>query len=195
MANDYFCEPPRRANSKNPIFFFSRFLGLGHLQGLGLDSVGFWGSCQLSPFWGRGGVRPEGSIDPPPPGKRKPGLPCGPGQAKAAQYRSKCNALSRRARTPSPPLVRSLSKAARPGQFRTGPTAPMMRQFLCCAQAHTQCLQFCQKKYIPHGHTPNAFNSAKSNIFRMGTRPMPSVLPKVLNFAWAHAQCLQFCQK
>ena len=26
----------------------------------------------------------------------------------------------------------------------------------------------------------------------MGTRPMPSVLPKVINSAWAHAQCLQF---
>ena len=37
----------------------------------GSDSVGFWGSCQLSPFWGRGGVRPEGSIDPPPPPETK----------------------------------------------------------------------------------------------------------------------------
>ena len=31
--------------------------------------------------------------------------------------------------------------------------------------------------------------------FCMGTRPMPSVLPKVINSAWAHAQCPQFCQK
>ena len=33
----------------------------------------FWGSHQLSPFWG--GVRPEGSIDPPPPPEPKPGSP------------------------------------------------------------------------------------------------------------------------
>ena len=36
----------------------------------------------------------------------------------------------------------------------------MMQQFLSCAQEHTQCLQFCQKKYIPNGHTPNAFREA-----------------------------------
>ena len=29
MANDDFSEPPRRADSKNPIFSFSRFLGPG----------------------------------------------------------------------------------------------------------------------------------------------------------------------
>ena len=40
----------------------------------GLDSVGFWGSCQLSPFWGTGGVRPEGSTDPP-PGNENPVSP------------------------------------------------------------------------------------------------------------------------
>ena len=42
----------------------------------GAVSVGFWGSCQLSLFLGGagGGVRPEGSITPPPQ-KRKPGLP------------------------------------------------------------------------------------------------------------------------
>ena len=38
----------------------------------GSDSVGFWGSCQLSPFLGEGGVRPEGSIDPPPPRNENP---------------------------------------------------------------------------------------------------------------------------
>ena len=37
-------------------------------------SVGFWGSCQLSPLGGGGGLRPEGSIAPPPP-LGKPGLP------------------------------------------------------------------------------------------------------------------------
>ena len=41
---------------------------------------------------------------------------------------------------------------------------------------------------------PNAFSSAKSNKFCMGTHPMPPVLPEVINSAWAHTQCLQFCQ-
>ena len=39
MANDDFSEPPRRADSKNPIFFFPRFLGLSHLQGPGIRLV------------------------------------------------------------------------------------------------------------------------------------------------------------
>ena len=63
------------------------------------------------------------------------------------------------------------------------------------AWARTQSLQFCQKQQILHGHTSNAFSSAKSNKFCMGTHPMPSVLPKGINFAWAHTQCLQLCQK
>ena len=66
MANDSFSEPPRRADSKNPIFFFSRFWVWVTSKAWGSDLVGFWGSCQLSPFWGEGGSRPEGSIDPPP---------------------------------------------------------------------------------------------------------------------------------
>ena len=116
--------------------------------------------------------------------------------ARPEQHNTAASAMPRRAaQTPPPPLVRSLSKAAWPGQSRRGPMAPMMRQFLSCAQAHTQCLQLCQKQYILHGHTPNAFSSAKSNTFRMGTHPMPSVLPKAIHSAWAHTQCLQFCQK
>ena len=34
-----------------------------------------------------------------------------------------------------------------------------------------------------------------ADTLRMGTRPMPSVLPKVIYSAWTHAQCPQFCQK
>ena len=34
-----------------------------------------------------------------------------------------------------------------------------------------------------------------ADTIRMGTRPMPSVLPKVIYSAWTHAQCPQFCQK
>ena len=43
------------------------------------DSVGFWGSCQLSPFWGRGGSGRRALSTPPPPSrKRKPSLPFPP---------------------------------------------------------------------------------------------------------------------
>ena len=66
MANDEFSKPPRRADSKNPVFIFCRFLCLGHLRGLGSVSVGFRGSRQLSPFWGGGGSS-QGALSPPPP--------------------------------------------------------------------------------------------------------------------------------
>ena len=66
MANDDFSEPPRRADSKNPIFFFSRFLGLGHLPGPGVRLGSIVGFLSIEPFLGEGGVQPEGSIDPPP---------------------------------------------------------------------------------------------------------------------------------
>ena len=75
MANDDFSEPPQRADSKNTIFIFSRFLGLGHLQGLGVRLSMILGVLSIEPFLGEGGDRQEGSIDPPPPRKRKPGLP------------------------------------------------------------------------------------------------------------------------
>ena len=39
MANDDFSEPPRRADSKNPIFFFCRVLGLGHPRCPGVSLV------------------------------------------------------------------------------------------------------------------------------------------------------------
>ena len=77
MANDDFSEPPRRADSKNPIFFFSRFLGLGHLQGLGVRLGRIWGVLSLEPFLGGGGGPAGGLYRPSPPRKRKPGLPCG----------------------------------------------------------------------------------------------------------------------
>ena len=67
MANDDFSEPPQRADSKNPIFIFSRFLGLGHLQGLGVRLGMILGVLSIEPFLGEGGDRQEGSIDPPPP--------------------------------------------------------------------------------------------------------------------------------
>ena len=41
----------------------------------GSDSVGFWGSCQLSRFWGRGGSGRRALSTPPPPGNENPASP------------------------------------------------------------------------------------------------------------------------
>ena len=81
MANDDFSEPPRCADSKNPIFFFSDLWVWVTSEARGSVSVGFWGSCQLSPFFLRGGGgRPEGSIDPPPPPGNETRPPLGAGR-------------------------------------------------------------------------------------------------------------------
>ena len=61
---------------KIPFSFFSRFLGQGHLQAPGVRLGRILGGLSIEPFLGEGGVRPEGSIDPP-PRKQKPGLPRG----------------------------------------------------------------------------------------------------------------------
>ena len=74
-----FLNPLDAVIPKIPVSFFADFWVWVTSKAWGSVSVGFWGSCQ-SPFWAGGGVRPEGSIDaPPPPGKRKPGLPCDAG--------------------------------------------------------------------------------------------------------------------
>ena len=52
---------------KIPFSFFADFWVWVTSEARGSVSVGFWGSCQLSPFLGEVGVRLEGSIDPPPP--------------------------------------------------------------------------------------------------------------------------------
>ena len=59
MANHDFSEPPWCADSKTPIFIFSRFLGLGHLRGLGVSLVRIWGVPSIEPpfFWGGGLAR------------------------------------------------------------------------------------------------------------------------------------------
>ena len=56
MANDDFSEPPRHADPKNPIFIFSRFLGPGHLRGLGVSLGRILGVLSIEPFFGEGGV-------------------------------------------------------------------------------------------------------------------------------------------
>ena len=50
---------------KIPFPFFADFWVWVTSEARGSVSIGFWGSCQLSPFWG-GEVEPGGSIDPPP---------------------------------------------------------------------------------------------------------------------------------
>ena len=75
MANDDFSEPPQRADSKNPIFFFSRFLGLGHLQGLGFRLGRILGVLSIEPFLGEGGSGRRALSTPPPPGNENPASP------------------------------------------------------------------------------------------------------------------------
>ena len=66
IANDDFSEPPQRADSKNPIFFFSRFLGLGHFRGPGVRLGRILGVLSIELNWG-----PAGGLYRPPPPKRK----------------------------------------------------------------------------------------------------------------------------
>ena len=77
-ANDDFSEPPRRADSKTPIFILCRILVRVTSAARGSVSVGFWGARQLSPFR-RGGVWLEGCIhDSPPPAVEGPPTPGAP---------------------------------------------------------------------------------------------------------------------
>ena len=68
MANDDFSEPPRRTDSKHPIFIFCRFLGLGHLRGRGVSLGRILGVLSIEPFWGEGGGGASlGALSIPPP--------------------------------------------------------------------------------------------------------------------------------
>ena len=66
MANDDFSEPARRTDSKNPIFIFCLFLGLGHLRGPGVNLGRILGSHQLSPFLSGLGGSSQGALSSPP---------------------------------------------------------------------------------------------------------------------------------
>ena len=57
---------------KNPIFFFADFWVWVTSEARGSVSVGFWGSRQLSPFWGGSS---QGALSPPPL-NYKPVHPC-----------------------------------------------------------------------------------------------------------------------
>ena len=75
MASDDFSEPPRRADSKNPIFiFFLDFWVRVTSEARGSVSVGFWGVPSIEPFLGRGGSS-QGALSTPPPFQLKACLP------------------------------------------------------------------------------------------------------------------------
>ena len=82
MADDDFSEPPRRADSKNPIFIFWVWVTS---EAQGSVSVGFWGSRQLSPFLG-GGVS-QGALSTP-PAQLQARLPLGGGRCRGSSFLS-----------------------------------------------------------------------------------------------------------
>ena len=58
---------------KIPFSFFADFWVWVTSEAWGSVSVGFWGSCQLSLFWGEGGG--QGALSPPPPSIASPVAP------------------------------------------------------------------------------------------------------------------------
>ena len=75
MANDDFSEPPRRTDSKNPIFIFCQFLGLGHLRGLGVSLLRIFGVPSIEPLLGGGLARGLYRTPPPPASIESPSTP------------------------------------------------------------------------------------------------------------------------
>ena len=124
--------------------------------------------CGEQLWWGAVMVSWCHMLGPAPPGA----VACGPGQAKAAQYRSKCNALSRGAHTPSPPcslFVQGHTARAVPhGPHGYNDAAVLV----LCSGTHPMPSVLPKEIHFPWAHT-----HARSS------------------FAWAHAQCLQLCQK
>ena len=72
VANHDFSEP---LIPKIPFSFFADFWVWVTSEARRSVSVGFWGSCQLSPFWGRGGSSQGALSTPPPPLNCKFGCP------------------------------------------------------------------------------------------------------------------------
>ena len=61
-----FLNPLERADSKNPIFIFCRFMGLGHLRGLGVSLGRILGVHSVELLLGGGGGSGQGLYRPPP---------------------------------------------------------------------------------------------------------------------------------
>ena len=130
-----FLNPLNALIPKIPFSLFPYFWARVTSKAWGSDSVEFWGSCQLSPFWGKGGVQPEGSIDPPPPpGNENPAsLPFRPLSGSVASHLH--SALNHRAlplpTAPQPPkglvpdelMHLHLPTAAGPPRTTTGSSA------------------------------------------------------------------------
>ena len=68
----HFLNPPRSADSKSPIVIFYRVLGPGHLRGPRVSLGRILGVPSIEPLLGGGGVKPGGSVDPPPQLKALP---------------------------------------------------------------------------------------------------------------------------
>ena len=76
-TTDDFSEPPRRADSKSPIFIFCRILGLGHLRAPRVGLCWILGPPSIEPFWGGGfgqGALSTPPSPPPPQLKARPPL-------------------------------------------------------------------------------------------------------------------------
>ena len=57
MANDDFSEPPRRADSKSPVFiFFCQFSVWVTSEARGVSLGRILGVLSIEPFWGGGGL-------------------------------------------------------------------------------------------------------------------------------------------
>ena len=129
---------------KIPFSFFSRFLGLGHLQGLGVRLGRILGSCQLSPFWGTGGVRPEGSIDPPPPGNENPASPSAsePGRRGRRRGVGSWGRLPQKGRGALGALAEVLGECGWSGGWRVGGLRAFNAPQAQCLRCAAACVPF-----------------------------------------------------
>ena len=75
MANDDFSEPPRHADSKNPIFIFCRIWGPGHPRGPGVSLGRILGGLSVAPIFLGGGGSTHRAVLTPPTANESPPTP------------------------------------------------------------------------------------------------------------------------
>ena len=80
-----FLNPLNALIPRIPFSFFADFWIWVTSKAWGSVSVAFWGCCQLSPFWGRGGSS-QGALLTPPPPPPPIASPVAPGQAQVVSY-------------------------------------------------------------------------------------------------------------